>query len=244
MTERKQFSRGYRATPTVAATVAAAIVAAGVATAGSPRLTSNLSLRGNLDGDGRPDVAMIVRRVRNGHSKYLLKVRSTRFGLVKTLLRQRGIDPDLGWTPGELPSLAALARLRGKTEIIAVNLVEGAATEGLGVYRLRGGGHTGASLERLAVGGPPPSPPWLKDIFPYFGSNASVAGVDCSSRIASVVEGRAAPTRAGWRLKETFYNLEGRRFVPVRVRWRMVHELPHEFRHGPFGSCAAAVPRP
>ena len=205
-----------------------------------PRLTSNLWLRGDLDGDGRADVAMIVHRVHDRHSQYLLVVRSTRFGLLRTLLRQRGIDPDLGWTPGELPTLASLARLGvAKTEIIAVNLVEGASTEGLGVYRLRG-----ASLERLTIGGPLPSPPSLKDIFPYSGSNAGVFGIDCTSPSATVVAGAAAPYRVGWRLKETFYDLEGRRFVPVRVRSRIVHRLPHEFLRGPLGSCAGAVPRP
>ena len=65
---------------------------------------------------------------------------------------------------------------------------------------------------------------------------------DCSTT-ASVVEGRAAPYRVGWRLEETFYDLDGRRFVPVRVRRAIVPTLPHEFRGGPFATCAAVAGR-
>jgi hypothetical protein len=208
--------------------------------ASRPALRRGPALRGDIDGDGRPDVAYVALDPAGPERcRFYLVVRSVdgvrRYA---TQLTPYG----KGWRPIPADDRQILDQLRlnGLARIstdpgleVLLDGHEGASTRFIWVYRVWRG-----DLQRILGAG---------ESFPYSGSLTHENGVDCAPSLGAgfVVAGQALLVGAQGRsyaVERRYYLLRGARFVPVPALTE--HDRVPVGGPGGFGAGIADTPFP
>ena len=190
------------------------------------------ALRGDVDGDGRPEVVWLAvdRRARAGCQVFL----AAGSGAVVDSLPIVQPELNLALSPPALNALAAIDTEPGLE--VVVDLVMGASTRFVGLFGMDSG-----ALERFRFDGPGSLPPHL---FAYGGSVAHLDGVDCAGSRGTIVMSSASATAERYAILRRFYRvppgsltLLPRRTEHHTVEARALNRFS-ELASPPFAGCA------
>jgi hypothetical protein len=212
-----------------------------------PRLRRGGELRGDVDGDQRPDsVFLAVDPAGRGHCRFFLVARGDRavyvapltpWGKAVDLEPSARLDRDI-LQRLKLNGLARITRSGGLS--VLLDVWQGASTGFVQVFRV-----WRSRMRPMADG-----------LFPYQGSVGHINGVDCAEGAGadSVVAGGASPVNYQrgdvYAVERLFYRVDGLRFRPLpkltehtRVRPGAASSFGAGFADEPFASCRTAAAR-
>jgi len=208
--------------------------------AARPALRRGPAVRGDVDGDGRPDLAFIaVDPAGKERCRFFLVVRSvdgTRQYATQMTPYGKGWRP----IPADDREILQFLRLNGLARVgsepgleVLVDAHQGASTGFVRVFRVWRG-----ELQRVVGPG---------ESFAYSGSVAHEDGVDCAPSLGAgfVVTGSArlvAPQGRFYAVERRYYLLSGARFVPVPALTE--HDRVAVGGPGGFGAGIADTPFP
>ncbi|MBA3349252.1 MAG: hypothetical protein H0T12_01730 [Actinobacteria bacterium] len=201
------------------------------ATVSDPAHRTQGVLRGDVDGDGRPeDVWLSIdRRAKTGCQVFLaVSSGSSTHSLAI-------VQPELNLASFP-PALNVLAPIDARPGLeVVVDLVTGASTRFVGVFSTEP-----EALARVRFDGPSALPPGL---FPYGGSVAHLDGVDCTRQQGTFVVSSASPRAKRFEIVRRFYRiaLDGSTAVPLRSQRHTVDSAAlsrySELFSTPFAGC-------
>ncbi|MBA2273745.1 MAG: hypothetical protein H0W21_07585 [Actinobacteria bacterium] len=202
-----------------------------VATVSDPAHRSPGALRGDVDGDGRSEVAWLAidRRAEVGCQVFL----AVTSGSVAQSLPIVQPELNLALNPPALNALAAIDTEPGLE--IVVDLVIGASTRFVGLFGMQSG-----ALTRVRFDGSRTLPP---DLFAYGGTVAHLDGVDCRRPQGTIVISSASPTAQRYAILRRFYQVKQGSSIalPLRTEHRTVEPRAlnrfSELTSTPFASC-------
>ena len=187
------------------------------------------SLKGDVSGDGEPDVITIVRDDSGPQGCQTFLIVESAEGEHSTPIDQEGMSTDVGF-----PALVSLADIDGDSGLdVVMNMVAGASTQFSGVFTAAKG-----VPERLRF----EQPTEFGDLFPTGGSVGHLEASDCVGPGAIVIT-QAVPQGDEYKITRTAYVVVGGLLTPqeegvktARLPIERLDRFP-EFRASPFGSC-------
>ena len=189
------------------------------------------SLKGDVSGDGQPDVVTIVRDESGPQGCQTFLIVESAAGERSTPIDQEGMSTDVGF-----PALVSLANIDGEPGLdVVMNMVAGASTQFAGVFTAADGVPQRLRFEQ---------PTEFGDLFPTGGSVGHLEASDCVGPGAIVIS-RAVPQGDEYKITRTAYVVVDGLLTPqeegvktARLPIERLDRFP-EFRASPFGSCPA-----
>lgn len=188
-------------------------------------------VRGDVDGDGSPDVVYLVSDPEGSFDCRSFLVADTARGRIATPTNEQGLEYGL-----PIPRIHSLADIDGSGgEEILVDLEQGASTQFIGIFTVLDGG-----LERVRVA----ENSDFGNLFPYGGSVGHLEASNCAGHPdADVSVAVATANTTDYTIRTRLYEMKGAILVPLpRADQPPISVGTHldqseGFATSPFGDC-------